>query len=345
MQAGSLPTMGESSALRVLHVGVSNRGRWPLEHCADLAGFTSAALCDVSEEALERARELTGLEASACFTDLDTALAQAEVDCVIICAPTVFHVPFVKKAIDAGLPALTEKGMAPTWREAHELVAYAEAKGGRFCVAQNYRFNPVERRLHAMATDPDHPRYLGRIYLANYIQNRCRPEPRTLTYPYASVWDMSCHHFDNLLFWLGPVADMQARAFAAPWSAYEHPNNTAATLRFQSGATAHYLHTHDAAAPRLLIELHGENGAAIVEEEAVFFSPPPARNFETPPRTPLEVPPTGRESDLLRAFHAFITEGTDTGISARGNLETMALCQMCVLACEEQRLVRREELD
>ncbi len=334
-----------TSTLKVLHVGVGNRGRWPLQHCGPATGFESAVLCDVDLSALEQARAQTGLPQSACFTDLDEALAKAAVDCVIICAPTVFHVPFVKKALDAGLPALTEKGMAPSWNEARDIVACAEKAGGRFCVAQNYRYNGPERLAWQLIHDPEHPAHVGKVFLVNYIQNRCRPEPRTLIYPFASVWDMSCHHFDNLLYWLGPVESMQAHAFAAPWSAYPHPNNTAAFLTFASGAQAHYLHTHDAATPRLLIEVHGERGALTLTDEGAWFNPAPRHNFEDPPREPLEIPETGRESDLLRDFHAFATEGRDVGISARHNLETMAVCELCVRSSTEGRRVTRAELD
>src|SRR5687767_14454226 len=84
--------------LRVLHVGVANRGTWPLEHCNASTGFAPAALCDVSEGALAAARDKTGLSESACFSDFDRALSSADVDCVIACVPTVLHVPLAKKA-------------------------------------------------------------------------------------------------------------------------------------------------------------------------------------------------------------------------------------------------------
>ena len=114
--------------LRVLHIGVSNRGIWPLKNCTPVTGFAPAALCDVTPTALEQARQLTGLDESACFTDVDRAIAESEVDCVIICTPTILHVPLAKKAIAAGLPVLVEKGMAPDWTGATDLVRTAARK-------------------------------------------------------------------------------------------------------------------------------------------------------------------------------------------------------------------------
>jgi len=52
-------------------------------------------------------------------------------------------------------------------------------------------------------------------FLVDYLQHRVRPVPVTLTYPFASVWDMSCHHFDNLPCSLGPVAEVTAHAYRA----------------------------------------------------------------------------------------------------------------------------------
>ncbi|MBC8108971.1 MAG: Gfo/Idh/MocA family oxidoreductase, partial [Anaerolineae bacterium] len=102
--------MTEKKLLRVLHVGVANRGEWPLKLCNEATGFTPAALCDMSLDALASARKITGLTEADSFTDFDEALNRAEVDCVIICAPTLLHVPLASKAIEAGLPVLVGKG-------------------------------------------------------------------------------------------------------------------------------------------------------------------------------------------------------------------------------------------
>ena len=45
----------EKKILKVLHVGVANRGTRPLKHCNADTGFAPAALCDVSDAALAQA--------------------------------------------------------------------------------------------------------------------------------------------------------------------------------------------------------------------------------------------------------------------------------------------------
>jgi len=335
----------EKKLLRVLHVGVANRGEWPLRLCNAENGFASAALCDVNREALDAARDRTGLPESACFTDFDAALAATDADCAILCAPTVLHVSLAKKCIDAGLPVLVEKGMAPNWRDARDLVRAAAAKGAIVAVAQNYRYNAFERTIWRAIHDPAHPAHVGEVHLISYAHHRVRPQPRTLTYPFASVWDMSCHHFDNMLFWLGPISEIGAQSWRASWSAYEHDSNTSAQLKFANGAHGHYIHTHDAARQSLEIQIHGQRGALVVRDDMLTFNQRPLEQFGTRPIADVPLEPARGEADLLRDFHAYVTRGAEPGISARNNLETMAACEMTVRSITQNRACRREELD
>jgi predicted dehydrogenase len=338
-------TAVEKKQLKVLHVGVSNRGEWPLKHCNAATGFAPAALCDVSPEALAKAREQTGLPESACFTDYEKALKKSDADCVIICAPTVLHVPLVKKAIATGLPVLVEKGMAPDWESACDLVRTAQGAGAIAAVAQNYRYFQIERTIWRAIHDPAFSAYVGPVHLVTYTHNRVRPLPRTLTYPFASVWDMSCHHFDNMMYWLGPIEEMTAQSWGAPWSAYEHDNNTTAHIVFANKTRVHYIHTHDAARLSLDIQIHGERGALFRQGDVLTFSLRPAEQFGTRPIAPVPLEEAHGESDLLRDFHAYISAGIEPGISVRNNLETMAACEMMVRSITSNRTCRRQELD
>jgi predicted dehydrogenase len=330
--------------LKTLHVGVGGRGLWPLEHCTPATGFQSVGLCDTIEQNLVTGRAKTGLPATACFGDLDAMIKTVPADALIICTPTMTHVPFASKAFAAGLAVLTEKGMAPDWSSAVKVVAAAEQAKACFCVAQNYRFRPLERTIHRAVTDATAAFHVGEVYWADYIEHRVRPEPRTLSYPFASVWDMSCHHFDNMIAWFGPVESVTGQAAKASWSAYTHPNNTAAMIRFASGLFLLYGHTHDAARAELRIRLHGKRGALFATEQGVEFNERPLQNFGVLPAQPVPIGGPVGELGVLEAFYRYITDGVEPGISGRNNLEVMALCQMLVLAIEQGRTVQRHEL-
>jgi predicted dehydrogenase len=328
----------------VLLVGVGNRGRWPVERCRPESGWRIVGLVDRSESHLAGARALAGLPESACFADVAPALAATRPEAMIVCSPTVTHVPLAKLGLEHGVAVLIEKGMAPCWNDAVELVRHTTAKRGIVAVAQNYRYDGVSALLrrtlrggaaHSVA-DP---------FLVDYVQHRVRPQPRTLTYPFASVWDMSCHHFDNLLDWLGPVAELTAHGYRARYTPYEHDNNTSAFFRFRSGVCVNYVHTHDASRGSLRIEVHGANGAFVLRDERAEFSARPAVNFGVSPATQVEIPSLDSENGVLADFHAYVTEGREPGISARQNLETMAMCEMMVRSIQRGTTVRRDELE
>jgi predicted dehydrogenase len=330
---------------RVLHVGVANRGEWPLKLCNESTGFQPAALCDMSHDALAGARKITGLSEAESFTDCDVALKRGNVDCVIICAPTVFHVPLASKAIEAGLPVLVEKGMAPDWANAQKLAKLARERNAIAMVAQNYRYNRMERTLARAIQDSSSPAFVGKVHNLTYSQHRVRPNPRTLTFPFASVWDMSCHHFDNMLYWLGPIREMTAFSWHADWSAYKFDNNTSAQIVFENGTNVHYIHTHDAARNSLEIQIHGERGAVVTNGEQITFNERPLEQFGSRPTQPVAFEEAHGESDLLGDFHRYITDRIEPGTSVRSNLETMAACEMMVRSITQRRTVRREELD
>jgi predicted dehydrogenase len=328
----------------VLCIGVGNRGRWPWEEFAKGGPFRAAALCDIAPGFLEEARARTGLGPERCFARAEDAVAAGLAPCAIVCSPTATHVPYAKLCMNAGLHVLIEKGMAPSWNEACDIVQFARGRSERLAVAQNYRYNALERTILQALRDSDSPYHPGEVYRVDYIHHRVRPEPRTLTYPFASVWDMSCHHFDNLMCWFGPVEEVSAHAYAAPWSAYPHPNNTDAHLVFASGVRVNYVHTHDAAHGSQRIEIHGRRGMLRALENQVQFGLRPTRNFGWTDLVDVPLVAAPALAGMLEDFHRYIVEGVEPGISCFRNLEVMALCELTVRSCTERRSAKRSEL-
>ncbi len=328
----------------VLLVGVGNRGRWPVERCHPENGWQIVGLVDRVEAHLAEARASTGVPEAVCFQDVEAALAATRPAAMIVCTPTVTHLPLARLGVERGVAVLIEKGMAPCWRDAVELVRHTEAHRGVVAVAQNYRYDGISTLIRrALGTAEDCA--VTSPFLIDYVQHRVRPQPRTLTYPFASVWDMSCHHFDNLLHWLGPVAEMTAHSYRAAYTPYEHDNNTSAFLRFKNGVVVNYVHTHDASRGSLRLEVHGANGALVIRDDRAEFSARPAVNFEVRPAVPIPIPVVDSELGVLADFHRYVADGREPGISARQNLETMAMCEMMVRSIQRGTCVKREELD
>src|SRR5439155_3588190 len=186
---------------------------------------------------------------------------------------------------------LVEKGMTLDWAEANALVAEAALAGVRFCVSQNYRYTTETLTLRQLIAGGEY----GTPHLIDLINHRYRPEPRTLDYPFAMVWDMGCHHFDNLVSLFGPVARATAVSHNAPWSAYEHDAGVSATLEFRSGVVCTYELTHQATVSDYRFLVQTERGGLRWHAGRWHFLPKPDRQLgHNPPAIPLDNVPAPR---------------------------------------------------
>ena len=311
--------------LRAIHIGVGNRGQWPLRLATPETGFRPVALVDTEPKMLAAAQGLCGNVPT--NASLDEAIANTQADVAIICTPTRFHLEQGSKCLKSGLHVLVEKGMAPNLADAASLVSTARSSGKALCVSQNYRYQAMERTVLRMISDPTHPNYVGTPFLVEYTQNRQRPHPRTLDYPFASVWDMSCHHFDTLLSWLGlGFTEVTARAFGPVWSRYQHANNTSIQIVHKSGCMVHYLHTHDSAVNEIRIRVQSPGGTILVDGDKVFFCRRCDRQLENEPITPVAPETHLGELGVLADFHRHCLQGDEVGIAGSSNLSVMMLC-------------------
>jgi len=328
--------------LRAIHIGVGNRGQWPLRLATPESGYRPVALVDTDPKMLAAAADFCGSVPT--YASLDEAIDNTPADVAIICTPTRFHLQQGSQCLQAGLHVLVEKGMAPNLADATALVAAARSARRALCVAQNYRYQAMERTVGRMLSDPAHPQYVGAPFLIEYTQNRQRPHPRTLDYPFASVWDMSCHHFDTLLSWLGlGFTELTARAFGPPWSRYQYPNNTSLQIVHQSGCTVHYLHTHDAAINEIRIRIQAAKGAILVDGDKVFFCPRADTQLQNEAVVPVAPEEHLGELGVLADFHRHCVRGEAVGIAGSSNLSVMALCDATCRSVESRGTVRMRD--
>jgi predicted dehydrogenase len=334
--------------LRTIHVGVGGRGVWPIEVLGADPRFQPVAVVDVNRDFLVQAQARLQLPDSALFGDLQQALDAVEADAVVICTPTVMHAPLARRAFAHGKHVLVEKGMTLDWEEAKALVREAKQAGVKFCVAQNYRYFAHFATIKHVLDNPDHAHYPGAVRIVDCIHHRYRPEPRTLTYPYAMVWDLSCHHVDLLAYWLGEARRVTAVSYTTPWSQYAYDANIAAIIEYASGAICHYVLTHNATLSDWRIILQGERGALrTCDVPGVQFYPRPASQLGSSPPVPVEElrGPALSEQGVVDDFYRFVVDGIEPGISGRNNLETLAVCEMLVRSARERRPVERAELE
>ena len=323
--------------LRSIHVGTGGRGVWPIDVVTADPNWEPVALVDVNETFLQNAREKTGLEESACFSSLEDAAKAVNADAALICTPTETHAPFARMGFEAGLHVLVEKGMTTDLALAKQLVKEGEESGVRFCVAQNYRYQPLQQTIKGILDEGT----CGTPAIVDLIHHRYRPNPRTLNYLNAMIWDMSCHHFDNLNFWFGPVKTVTARTFNPPWSQYPYDSGVYAILEYQNGMVCNYGLTHCAQNSSYHLRMQMDEGTLrAYDVEGIELQPTAGGEPKT--IEPLSLPRS--EQLVLNALSEYIRDEVEPGISGRNNLQTLALCQATCDAASTGATVKMADL-
>lgn len=130
-------------------IGTGNRGTtmWGKDL---LAGWRDkldlAAICDTNPLRAERARTMIGSNAPI-YTDIETTLAQAKPELVIVCTRDSNHDDIIVAALEAGCDVITEKPMSTTVEKIKRIRDAEKRSGKRVDVSFNYRFAPTSYKL------------------------------------------------------------------------------------------------------------------------------------------------------------------------------------------------------
>ena len=133
-------------AAKKIRVGIWGLGRAGLDmHCPDLNvhsdKFEIVAGCDVLQERLD---ELVKKYPKAKgYLNADEFLADKKIDLVAVATPSVFHVDYDIRALEAGKYVFAEKPVALTAAGLKKLEAAAKKYPGKLFCRQNRRFEPA----------------------------------------------------------------------------------------------------------------------------------------------------------------------------------------------------------
>lgn len=137
------------AAVRVGVIGVGHLGQHHARLLADLPGVTLAGVVDIN---LARAREIAAKYGSTGYADPGELLTR--VDAVSIAAPTGAHIALALPFVDAGIPVLVEKPIAPSVADADRLLAAAARRGTIVATGHTERFNPAVVAAMPLVTAP-----------------------------------------------------------------------------------------------------------------------------------------------------------------------------------------------
>jgi UDP-N-acetylglucosamine 3-dehydrogenase len=145
--SGPWAPIGERE-LRVGLIGLGSMGR---NHRRVLGGLPGVRLVAVADpDAATLAAAAVGSSAQA-YTEPMAMLAEADLDAVVIAAPTTSHLHLTLTALERGIAVLVEKPLAATPAEADRIVAAAAVDGAPpVQVGHIERFNPAVLELERL---------------------------------------------------------------------------------------------------------------------------------------------------------------------------------------------------
>lgn len=133
-----------AGGLSAVVAGAGLMGRW---HAYEI-GRAGGDVVAVADRDLPSARRLARRHRDArAFGSLEEAVAAVAADVVHVCTPTGTHAELVGRALDAGLPALVEKPLAPDGPATREILERARDAGRLLCPVHQFLFQRGARRL------------------------------------------------------------------------------------------------------------------------------------------------------------------------------------------------------
>jgi UDP-N-acetylglucosamine 3-dehydrogenase len=215
-----------STPLRLGLVGLGSMGRNHLRVISNHPDTMLAAIADTDPAALEAAVAQTEAQG---FADPLTMIADAELDGVVIAAPTTAHRALALAAIERGIGLLVEKPLAATVEDGLAIVAAARKRNVRVQVGHVERYNPAVLEMGRLLRSG----WLSTIYAIT--SRRAGPFPARIRDVGVTV-DLGTHDVD-MLSWIAGERPVRVYAETAQRLHASHEDLTFGLLHFPSGAT------------------------------------------------------------------------------------------------------------
>ncbi len=195
---------------RVALVGV---GGWGKNHARVLKELGAlAAICDVNPSRMLEFSRFYGVPG---YRTVDELLADGDFDAAVVATPTSTHREVALKLIEAGKHVLVEKPMAPSAKEAEEIVEAAARSGVVLAAGYIERFNPAVVELKNMMSSGR----TGTPLFAEFHRENRRP---THISDVGILHDTSVHDIDTARWLLGEPSRVYARLSAVVGPKEDH---------------------------------------------------------------------------------------------------------------------------
>ena len=215
-----------TAPLRLGLAGLGSMGRNHLRVISNHSETTLAAVSDPDASVLQAAVSQTGARG---FADPLAMIEEAELDGVVLAAPTTAHRALALAAIERGLAVMVEKPLAATVEDGLAIVTAARKRGVRVQVGHVERYNPAVMEMGRLLREG----WLSTIYAIT--SRRAGPFPARIRDVGVTV-DLGTHDVD-MLCWIANERPVRVYAETAQRLHATHEDLTFGLMHFPSGAT------------------------------------------------------------------------------------------------------------
>ncbi len=216
---------------RVVRVGLAGLGSMGRNHLRVIGTRSNVRLVAVADPLADLLADATAQTGAEGFAEPLAMIAQADLDAVVIAAPTTVHLPLALAAIGKGIAVLVEKPLAPTVAEAAEIVEASRATGVPVQVGHVERFNPAVRELGRLLHE-EH--WLSTIFAI--ATRRAGPFPARIRDVGVTI-DLATHDVD-ICSWIAGERPVRVHAETAQRIHADHEDLLFGLLHFPSGVIA-----------------------------------------------------------------------------------------------------------
>lgn len=254
---------------------VIGTGNISAAHIDSIERLPNARLVGIMGHTRESAQALARKHDVKAYDDLDSLLADDEVEVVCICTPSGAHLEPAVAAARAGKHVVVEKPLEVTSERARAIIDATREAGVKLATIFMSRFSDSHRLLKRTIDAGE----LGRLLQGDAYVKWFRSQEYYDSSDWRGTWaldgggalmNQAIHQLDMLLWLVGPIAEVFAYADTLAHERLEVEDTLVAVFKYANGALGHL-----SAATSLypgqpkVLDIHGEHGTVRVKNDGL----------------------------------------------------------------------------
>ncbi len=268
--------------MKKVRLGIIGFGKMGSQHAESFVkgkvpAVQLTAVVDTDPKRLEVAKKLCGEELCT-YSSIEELIQSGSCEAVIIATPHYYHPPMAIAAMNAGLHVLVEKPAGVYTKQVEEMNAVAaQHKDLVFCVDFNQRTNPLYQKLKEMIESGE----LGEVKRTNWIiTDWYRAQSYYDGGDWRATWDgegggvllnQNPHNLDLWQWMCGMPKRVRANVYYGKHRNIEVEDDVTAFVEYENGATGCYITTVGDAPGSNRLEVAGERGKIVIEDNKLKF--------------------------------------------------------------------------